>query len=117
VPGGRELDGRALQTFTGVASAPLKPSIHGIALLADPWPFALVAVALVVVALLRGRWLMALTVPLILLAANLTTQVLKPALADPRIVDLHGVRTVYAGSWPSGHSTAAMSLALCLVLV
>ena len=68
-------------------------------------------------ALLRGRWLMALTVPLILVAANLTTQALKPALADPRIVDLHGVRTVYAGSWPSGHSTAAMSLALCLVLV
>ena len=117
VPGGRGLDGRAMQTFTGVASAPREPSIHGIALLADPLPFALLAGAAIAVALLRRRWLMAALVPLILLAANLTTQVLKPALADERIVDVRGVGTAYPGSWPSGHATAAMSLALCLVLV
>ncbi|MDX6679638.1 MAG: hypothetical protein QOE31_3690 [Solirubrobacteraceae bacterium] len=117
LPGGRELDGRALETFTGVASPPLKPSIHGVALLAEPLPFATVAAALIALALLRRRWLMAAVVPMILLSANLVTQVLKPALADPRIVDLRGVATAYPGSWPSGHSTAAMSLALCLVLV
>ena len=117
VPGGRGLDGRAMQTFTGVASPPREPSIHGIALLADPLPFALIAGAAMVIALLRRRWLMAALVPLILLSANLTTQALKPALADERIVDLRGVGTAYPGTWPSGHSTAAMSLALCLVLV
>jgi membrane-associated phospholipid phosphatase len=117
VPGGRELDGRALATFTGVARPPLTPSIDGIAVLADPWPFGAGAAALILLAVLRRRLLMAAVVPAILLTANVATQLLKPALADPRIVDLHGGRAFYPGSWPSGHSTASMSLALCLVLV
>ncbi|MEY2517276.1 MAG: hypothetical protein QOJ89_4634 [bacterium] len=117
VPGGRGLDGRAMQSFTGVAVTPMQPSIHGIALLAEPLPFAIIAGAAIACALLRRRWLMAAIVPLILLSANLTTQMLKPALADPRNVDLRGVNVAYPGSWPSGHATAAMSLALCLVLV
>jgi hypothetical protein len=60
---------------------------------------------------------MAAAVATILLTANVTTHLLKPALADARTFDLQGIQTVYPGSWPSGHSTAAMSLALCLVLV
>lgn len=116
-PGGRELDTAAMQAFTGVAVAPLEPSIRGVAVLADPAPFVVGAALLVVLALLRRRWLMAAVVPAILLAASATTQLLKPALADPRALDLHGVQMTYHGSWPSGHSTTAMSLALCLVLV
>lgn len=111
------LDGRALQAFTGVARPPLTPSVEGLAWLADPWPFVATGLAIVLLALLRRRWLMAAVVPVILLAANLTTQQLKPALASTRTIDLRGVNAVYPGSWPSGHSTAAMSLALCLVLV
>jgi membrane-associated phospholipid phosphatase len=117
LPGGRGLDGAALEAFTGVARPPLTPRINGLAALADPWPFAFVATALVATALLRGRWLMAAVVPLILLSANLVTQLLKPGLEDLRVVDLRGVMATYPASWPSGHSTAAMSLALCLVLV
>ena len=117
VPGGRALDAGAMQAFTGVAVAPLEPSIRGVAVLADPTPFLVCAAALTLVALLRRRWLMAAVVPAVLLAANATTQVLKPALADPRALDLRGVDMLYPGSWPSGHSTASMSLALCLVLV
>ena len=117
LPGGRGLDGRALQTFTGIASPPREPSIHGIALLADPLPFTLAAAAIIALALWRRRWLMAAVVPAILLSANAATQLLKPALADSRMFDLRGVVTSYPGSWPSGHSTAAMSLALCIVLV
>lgn len=117
LPGGRELDGLALNSFMGVARPPLTPSIRGIAGLADPAPFLVWAFAIVTVALLRRRWLMAAIIPAILLSANLATQSLKPALTDARGLDLHGVATVYPGSWPSGHSTATMSLALCLVLV
>ncbi|HEV7807344.1 MAG TPA: phosphatase PAP2 family protein [Solirubrobacteraceae bacterium] len=117
VPLGRVLDGGAMQAFTGVARPPLTPSIRGVALLADPWPFALTSLAIVALALARRRWLMAALVPAILLMANVTTHVLKPALADSRIVDLHGAQTAYPGSWPSGHATASMSLALCFVLV
>jgi membrane-associated phospholipid phosphatase len=116
-PGGRWLDGSALESFTGAASPPLAPRIRGVAGLADPWPFAFAAAGLLAIALLRRRWLMAAAVPAILLCANLATQVLKPALADARGFDVRGVWASYPASWPSGHSTASMSLALCLVLV
>ena len=111
VPSGRALDGRALASFTRAAGAPQ------FAELADPWPFALAAAAVTAIALLRRRWLMAAVVPVVLLSANVTTQVLKPGLADERVVDLPGLAAVFPGSWPSGHATASMSLALCLVLV
>ncbi len=117
VPGGGALDGRALVAFTGVDRPPLRPRILGVASLADPLPFAMWASGLIAIAVLRRRWLMAAVVPAILLSANLVTQQLKPALADMRIVDVRGEFALYPGSWPSGHSTASMSLALCLVLV
>jgi membrane-associated phospholipid phosphatase len=117
LPGGRRLDAAALQAFAGAIRPPLSPSIHGLAAFANPVPFLLGGALLTGIALLRRRWLMAATVPLVLLAANATTHVLKPALTDPRTIDLEGIHRIYPGSWPSGHSTASMSLALCLVLV
>ncbi|MEA2242857.1 MAG: hypothetical protein QOD24_2413 [Solirubrobacteraceae bacterium] len=117
VPGGRVLDGAALRAFAGVARTPLQPSIHGVAVLADPLPFVLGGALLVGVALLRRRPLMAAIVPAVLVGANACTQLLKPALADLRIIDIGPMDRIYTGSWPSGHATASMSLALCLVLV
>ena len=117
LPGGREFDARALQAFAGVLRPPLTPTTAGIAVLANPLPLVLGGLLLVAIALLRRRWLMAAIVPLILVSANACTQLLKPALTDPRIIDVDGIARVYPGSWPSGHSTASMSLALCLVLV
>jgi membrane-associated phospholipid phosphatase len=116
-PGGRVLDAASLRAFAGVARAPLEPSINGVAVFADPLPFVLGGALLVGIALLRRRLLMAALVPVVLVAANACTQALKPALADLRIIDVGDVSRVYPGSWPSGHATASMSLALCLVLV
>jgi membrane-associated phospholipid phosphatase len=117
IPAGRELDASALDAFTVVAQPPLHPSIEGVVALANLLPLIAGSLALVAVALLRRRWLMAAIVPFILLAANLATQVLKPGLADDRLVAFYGVEGTYPASWPSGHSTVAMSLALCAVLV
>jgi membrane-associated phospholipid phosphatase len=114
---GRALDAAALQAFADVARPPLRPSIHGVAVLANPLPFVIGGALLVCLALLRRRPLMAAIVPLVLLVANGCTQVLKPALADLRIIDVGDISRVYTGSWPSGHATASMSLALCFVLV
>lgn len=116
-PGGRILDAAALRAFAGVARAPLEPSIHGVAVLADPLPFMVGGALLVGIALLRRRLLMAALVPVVLVAANGCTQALKPTLADLRIIDVGHFDRIYPGSWPSGHATASMSLALCLVLV
>ena len=59
----------------------------------------------------------ALAIVAILLGANVTTQLLKPLLAHPRATrSARRHRRSSPASWPSGHATAAMSLALCVVL-
>jgi membrane-associated phospholipid phosphatase len=116
-PAGKRLDSSALSSFAVGGSPPWHPSITGVAELAGLYPLIGTAIVLVAIALWRRRWVMAAVVPAILLSANLTTQVLKPGLAHPRFVEAAGIESPYPASWPSGHSTVAMSLALCLVLV
>jgi len=77
-----------------------------------------VAVVLVVamgIAVVRRRWELAVQVALVMGGANLTTQVLKyVVLPRPR----HGVTTgSVANTLPSGHTTAAASIAVVLLLV
>ena len=89
-----------------------------VARLCNPQPFVYLAVIPVSVALLRGRPRLAIAIAAVLLGANVTTQLLKPLLAHPRAAWVLGGRApVAAASWPSGHATAAMSLALTSVLV
>jgi membrane-associated phospholipid phosphatase len=85
-----------------------------VAQLCDPHPYVVLAAVPVLVALARGRPRVAITVGAIMLAANETTQLLKPLLAAPR--DAVSWDYITNASWPSGHATAAMSLALCAVI-
>lgn len=88
-----------------------------IAHLCNPTPYVYFAAVPVLVALARRRPRVAFAIGAIILGANVTTQVLKPLLAHPRASSLFGgLSPVAAASWPSGHATAAMSLALCSVL-
>ncbi len=85
--------------------------------LCNPSPYVYFAAVPIVVALLRGRPRVAVAVGVILLGANLTTHILKPLLETPREASYFGWTTpVFAATWPSGHATAAMSLALSMVL-
>ena len=98
------------------------PALAGVAnLLAnsvDPVPYALIGVALAAIALMRGRLRLALAVPLTMLAASATTELLKPLVGGVRHSDWLGPAQQIAGaSWPSGHATAAMMVGLCAVLV
>jgi membrane-associated phospholipid phosphatase len=72
---------------------------------------ALLGAAIMGVALLRGRPRLALGAGAILIGANVTTQLLKAVLDRP------GPFGPENGSYPSGHVTVAMSLAMALVLV
>jgi len=76
---------------------------------------ALLGGALVVVALLRGRWYLALAVGVMILGANLTTQALKAGIERPDLIGLAYDATT--NTWPSGHTTVATSLAAALVMV
>lgn len=83
--------------------------------LLDPLPFIVWGAGLVAVAYRRRQPRLALVVALVLALAPLSAEVLKPLLAYPHVQ--LSWKPVNPASWPSGHSTAAMTLALCAILV
>ncbi|MDX6610210.1 MAG: hypothetical protein QOF85_2135 [Solirubrobacterales bacterium] len=68
-------------------------------------------------ALHLGRRRDALAAFILVAGANLTTQILKAALAHPRYESILGYRQIGSASLPSGHATAALSIALAFILV
>jgi membrane-associated phospholipid phosphatase len=116
-PGGHERDAAMLHGFAALD----RPRVHGavvvLASLADPLPYLLVGAALIAWAVARGLVWRAGSVAALLLLTGASTQAVKHLLAQPRFEAWLGVHQVGAASWPSGHSTAAMTLALCAVLV
>jgi membrane-associated phospholipid phosphatase len=116
---GHERDAAMLHGFVALDPEG-RPRLHEaivvLAGLADPLPYATAGLALVVVALRRGRPARAAAVAALLVVTGLSTQVVKHLLAQPRFEAWLG-NQVGDAAWPSGHSTAAMTLALCAVLV
>jgi membrane-associated phospholipid phosphatase len=112
-----QADEKILTGFVGLDSPRLFPIVSWIAHLCNPQPYVFFAAVPVLVALARRRMRVAVAVAAALLGANVTTQLLKPLLAQPRPSSLlHGLVPVSPGSWPSGHATAAMALALTSVI-
>jgi membrane-associated phospholipid phosphatase len=85
-----------------------------IATLCDPQRYVFLAVIPLALAIARRRFRVAAMVAVVLLCANETTQLLKPLLVAPR--DPVWWSPISAASWPSGHATASMTLALCTVI-
>ena len=103
--------------FGGLRRPRVNAVANFIAGLCNPQTYVYLAAVPVLVALFRRRPRVAVGVAAILLGANVTTHVLKPLLAEPRAASLFGGKApVGPVSWPSGHATAAMSLALSLLL-
>ena len=111
----QRLDVRVLDGFIGVQGPRTEPVATTLANLFNPAPYALLCLLPAAVALLRGRWAYGLAAAVALLGANLTTQYLKATVISPR-PSPPGVQ-LGDQAWPSGHTTAAMTLALALVLV
>jgi len=84
----------------------------------NPDPYVYLVVAVLAVALLRRRPRSAFAVGAIVLGANVSTELLKHVAAAPRPGSLFagGTSPLPPASWPSGHSTAVMSLVLAAVL-
>jgi hypothetical protein len=75
---------------------------------------AIAAGALIFIGLVRRRVLLAMAVGIVILGANVTTQVLKLQLLErPALFPVGNLDNTF----PSGHSTVAMSLAVAAVLV
>ena len=116
--GAHDRDAAMLHGLTGLYGSRVDTEIRTMARLADPMPYALLGTACIAVALVRRRPARAWAVGVLLVGTGVTTHALKHLLAEPRYADWLGFRgQIEAVSWPSGHGTAAMTLALCAVLV
>ncbi len=81
----------------------------------NPAPYSILVGALVAGALAAGRVRAGLAVGAAIAGANFTTQLLKPALAVQR--PFPADHYMPAAAWPSGHTTAIVSLLIGLVIV
>jgi membrane-associated phospholipid phosphatase len=114
---GEHADQSIFKGFAGLQ----RPRVSGLAGfvvgLCDPKPFVVLGAGVVSVALARRRPGIALAVAVLLVGASVSTELLKSLLAVPRAHSVLGtISPPTDGSWPSGHATAAMSLALGLML-
>jgi membrane-associated phospholipid phosphatase len=116
-PGAHERDAAMLHGFVALDRPRVHDAVVVLAHLADPLPYLLVGGLLIAWALLRRLVWRAGFVAALLVVTGASTQAIKHLLAQPRFEAWLGVHQVGAASWPSGHSTAAMTLALCAVLV
>ncbi len=108
-------DAVALNDFTQLSHPRVDEVANTLLGLLNPLLYTLWALLLVAVAILRRRPRVALAVALVLPAAPLSAELLKPLLAHPHA--RVGYQWIGAASWPSGHATAAMTLVLCALLV
>jgi membrane-associated phospholipid phosphatase len=117
VHGARELDFKALDGFVGLQRSWVDGLTLRIAHLGDPAEVGLIGLLLAGIALLRGRPRIALAVIVLLAATSVSSQALKALFAYPRVEGHIGLAQVQPEAFPSGHSTAAMTLAIACVMV
>src|ERR1700751_4050540 len=115
VPSAQIRDAVLLHRFTLLDGPHLDTVARTLLNLLSPTLMVCWGLALVFVALARGRPREALVCAVVVGLAPLTADRLKPVLAHPH--PSSGGAHIGAASWPSGHSTAALALALCAVLV
>jgi membrane-associated phospholipid phosphatase len=104
------LDARALARLSADREGRLGDLADVVIYLGDPPAQTLLLVAGAAIALVSGRRRAALAGVVLVLGADLTTVVLKQALAAPRLDAVLGWAQVGEDSFPSGHATAAFSM-------
>jgi membrane-associated phospholipid phosphatase len=112
----QRLDARALHRLSMQRDAPLGDVAGAIAHLGDPLPQVLLLAGACLVALHFYGSERALAVVALVAGANLTTQLLKLALAQPRLQPILGYYQVGETAFPSGHTTAAAAMTYAYVL-
>ena len=113
----RELDARALRGFMGLQSADSYVVMLKLSHLGDARWVVLQAGLLAGVALLRGRPRVAFAVVALVGLTSVSSQLLKALLEYPRWEGEQAYASVSAQAFPSGHSTAAMAIAVAGLLI
>ena len=111
------LDARILSRLSSYKETSLGGVADFFVRLADPLPQVAMLVIVCLMALHWRRPRLAVAAAVLVGGANLTTQILKQLLEHHRYQPILGYYQIGPNSFPSGHSTAAMAIALALVLV
>lgn len=114
--GVRWLDASALSGFVELQGHHVGTVAAHLANLGDPGWVILITAALVAISAARGRIRQAVAIAGLVGVTSISSQALKALLAYPRDDALVFGTHVDPSAFPSGHSTAAMTLALCGVL-
>jgi membrane-associated phospholipid phosphatase len=115
--GAHSLDARTLKSFTALQS---NGHLLAIATTVSNWaPVAglVLTAVLVAIALRQGRRAIAIAVPVAFGGSVLSAELLKHLVGQPRLSPMFGWDQVSSASWPSGHTTGAMIILLCALLV
>jgi membrane-associated phospholipid phosphatase len=113
------LDAAALHGFNSLYREGIDSLAIGLAHLCNPFPYAIVASAVIVVAIKTRGLRTGAAVTLLLGGANVSSQVLKPLLAHHRelyYTEWH-LNNINDAAFPSGHATAAMALSLAVLII
>jgi membrane-associated phospholipid phosphatase len=112
----QRLDATALSRFAAHQASRLGSLAELIAHLADPLPLLAMLAGICALGLSWGRPRQAIAAVAVVAGANLTTQILKVVLAHPRFQPVLGHDQLGPVAFPSGHATAAASIAVALAL-
>jgi membrane-associated phospholipid phosphatase len=110
------LDASLLSRIGEWEDGPLFPLAHAISRLCEPGPYVLLVLVLLGLGFLAGRRRQVAIGAVLLVGANLSALVLKHLLEHPRFHAELAFQP-WPNSFPSGHTTAAASLAAALVVV
>jgi membrane-associated phospholipid phosphatase len=116
VPAAHARDALALHAFNQLDGTHVSSLAARVIRLLSPPFSATLGAAIVGCAIARGRLRLALAIAIVLSASIASADVLKPLLGARHTGDVIGRTLIPDASWPSGHSTAAMALALCAIM-
>jgi len=111
------LDARALSHLTAEPGSAAHEAATLFAHLADPAPLLLALIGVCALGLHWGRRREALAAVAVVAGANLTTQILKALFSHERFWEFLGQGQPWTNSFPSGHTTAAASIAVAFLIV
>lgn len=113
---GDTIDGRTLSAIRPLDDEHTHASWDAITHFGAPSSYLQYCLALMLVAAVRRRWRWVVVVPVTMICSELSAQGIKQLLAGAR-PNVALSSTIGDAAWPSGHSTAAMTVALLAVLV
>jgi membrane-associated phospholipid phosphatase len=110
------VDARVLHRVSIGGGSIAHPLASFFAYLADPVPQIVLLILLCLGAWHWGRPREGAIALALVVGANLTTQLLKVALSQPRYQPILGSDQIPSTGFPSGHATASMAMALAFIL-